>query len=122
METKLWVFNGCSFSEHPFSPESDRGELTVGYFTSLLRFLRTFRDQIGTEIKFNILVIFLGFSFFLGDLPYCFCKTTNLFSGIELFKLCHHFTAFKYELIARRTISASETFSRLAAAFNALDR
>lgn len=30
----------------------------------------------------------------------------------------HHFT-FKYELIARRTISARETFSRLAAAFNA---
>jgi hypothetical protein len=31
----------------------------------------------------------------------------------------HYFT-FKYELIARRTISASETFSRLAAALNAL--
>jgi hypothetical protein len=31
----------------------------------------------------------------------------------------HYFT-FKYELIARRTISASETFSRLAAAFKAL--
>jgi len=29
----------------------------------------------------------------------------------------HHFT-FKYELIARRTTSANETFSRLAAAFS----
>ena len=31
---------------------------------------------------------------------------------------CHHFT-FKYELIARLTTSANETFSRLAAAFSA---